>query len=169
MLVFQIGSEVSLSEIGKKVGIDAKTVNRYIDILEKSFVIFRLSGFSKNLRKEIVKKNKYYFYDTGIRNALISNFNSLDLRNDVGQLWENFLFIERLKRNSYKGSLLNSYFWRTWSKQKIDLVEERDGQLFGYEFKYGEKIPKAPTLWTEAYSNASFEVINKENYLDFLL
>ncbi|HNW83304.1 MAG TPA: ATP-binding protein [bacterium] len=169
MLAFQTGSEVSLSEIGKNIGVDAKTVNRYIDILEKSFVIFRLTGFSRNLRKEIVKKNKYYFYDTGIRNALISNFNPLSIRNDIGQLWENLMFIERLKRNSYKNVLLNSYFWRTWNQQEIDLVEEREGKLFGYEFKYGGKIPQAPALWIENYSEASFEVVNRANYLDFIL
>lgn len=169
MLAFQTGSEVSLSEIAKNIGIDAKTVNRYIDILEKSFVIFRLTGFSRNLRKEIVKKNKYYFYDTGIRNALISNFNPLNIRNDTGELWENFQFIERLKRNSYKNVLFNCYFWRTWNQQEIDLVEEREGNLFGYEFKYGKKTPKAPELWTKNYSDASFEIVNINNYLDFIL
>ena len=169
LLAFQTGSEVSLSDIAKNIGIDAKTVGRYIDILEKSFVIFRLTGFSRNLRKEIVKKNKYYFYDTGIRNALIANFNPLDIRNDAGELWENFLLIERFKRNAYKNEILNSYFWRTWNQQEIDLVEEKEGKLSGYEFKYGKKTPKAPELWTETYSNASYEVINRENYLDFIL
>ncbi|HQJ59665.1 MAG TPA: ATP-binding protein, partial [bacterium] len=162
LLAFQTGSEVSLSEIAKNLGIDGKTVGRYIDILEKSFVIFRLTGFSRNLRKEIVKKNKYYFYDTGIRNALIANFNPLDIRNDAGELWENFVLIERFKRNTYKNEILNSYFWRTWNQQEIDLVEEKGGWLSGYEFKYGKKTPKAPDLWTETYSNASFEVINRE-------
>jgi uncharacterized protein len=169
LLAFQTGSEVSLSEIAKNLGIDAKTVGRYIDILEKSFVILRLTGFSRNLRKEIVKKNKYYFYDTGVRNALISNFNPLNIRNDTGELWENFAFVERIKRNAYKNVLLNSYFWRTWDQQEIDLVEEKEGNLYGYEFKYGKKTPKAPELWTETYNNASFEVINRENYLDFVL
>jgi predicted AAA+ superfamily ATPase len=169
LLAFQTGSEVSLSEIAKNLGIDGKTVGRYIDILEKSFVIFRLTGFSRNLRKEIVKKNKYYFYDTGIRNALIANFNPLDIRNDAGELWENFVLIERFKRNTYKNEILNSYFWRTWNQQEIDLVEEKGGWLSGYEFKYGKKTPKAPDLWTETYSNASFEVINRENYFDFIL
>ena len=169
MLAFQIGSEVSLSEISKNIGIDGKTVGRYIDILEKSFIIFSLSGFSRNLRKEIVKKNKYYFYDNGIRNALISNLNPLDIRNDKGQLWENFLFNERKRRNSYNGILHNSFFWRTWDQKEIDLVEEREGKLFGYEFKFGNKSPKAPDLWTETYPEAEFEVINRNNYLDFIL
>jgi len=169
MLAFQTGSEVSLSEIGKKIGIDGKTVGRYIDILEKSFVIFSLSGFSRNLRKEIVKKNKYYFYDNGIRNALISNLNPLDIRNDKGQLWENFLFNERLRKNSYTGIMHNSFFWRTWDQKEIDLVEEREGKLFGYEFKFGSKTPKAPDLWTETYPEAEFEIINRKNYLDFIL
>lgn len=168
MLAFQTGSEVSLSEIAKSIGIDGKTVGRYIDILEKSFVIFSLSGFSRNLRKEIVKKNKYYFYDNGIRNALISNLNPLDIRNDKGQLWENFLFNERKRRNVYSTILHNSFFWRTWDQKEIDLVEEREGKLFGYEFKFGNKSPKAPDLWTETYPEAEFEVINRKNYLDFI-
>lgn len=169
MLAFQVGSEVSLSEIAKNIGVDGKTVNRYIDILEKSFILFRLQGFSRNLRKEMTKKNKYFFYDTGIRNALISNFNPFNMRNDTGQLWENFLFTERLKKQSYEPLYANNYFWRTWDQQEIDFVEERDGNLFGYEFKYGDKKVKVPKLWTETYPEAKFEVVNKDNYLDFVL
>lgn len=169
MLAFQVGSEVSLSEIAKNIGVDGKTVNRYIDILEKSFILFRLQGFSRNLRKEMTKKNKYFFYDTGIRNALISNFNPFNMRNDTGQLWENFLFTERLKKQSYEPLYANNYFWRTWDQQEIDFVEERDGNLFGYEFKYGDKKVKVPRLWKETYPEAKFEVVNKDNYLDFVL
>jgi len=169
LLAFQIGNEVSLAELAKKLGVDGKTVARYLDILEKSFVIFRLCGFSKNLRKEVVKKNKYYFFDTGIRNALISNFNPLELRNDVGQLWENFLFIERQKRQTYQPLPANNYFWRTWTQQEIDFVEERGGTLSGYEAKFGDKAPPTPSLWLETYPKASYEVINRENYLDFII
>ena len=169
MLSYQIGSEVSLSELGQKLSIDSKTVSRYIDLLEKSFVIFSLSAFSRNLRKEIVKKNKYYFYDLGIRNALIANFNKLELRNDVGQLWENFLIIERIKKQHYTKLYANNYFWRTWSKQEIDWIEERDGNIFAYEFKWSNKQKaKIPSQWLEGYPNSEFIVINNENYLEFI-
>jgi hypothetical protein len=167
-LAFQIGSEVSLTEIAQKIGIDYKTVARYIDLFEKAFVLYNLRGFSRNLRKEITKKSKYYFYDTGIRNAIISNFNSLDIRNDAGILWENFLFMERLKKQAYKDIYTNNYFWRTWDQKEIDLVEEREGKLFGYEFKWGNKPIKAPKEWLNTYSNAEFFVINQDNYLDFI-
>ena len=169
LLAFQIGHEVSLAELGQKVMLDTKTVARYIDLLEKSFVIYNLRGFSRNLRKEITKKSKYYFYDTGIRNALIANFNSLDLRNDTGQLWENFLVIERLKKRSYQKIFANDYFWRTWDQHEIDLVEERDGKLFGYEFKWTESQSKPPKDWLESYPEANYQVINQENYLEFLV
>lgn len=132
LLAFQIGSEVSHSELAQKLGIDTKTVSRYLDILEKGFVVYNLRGFSRSLRNEITKKSKYYFYDVGIRNALIANFNSLSLRNDLGGLWENFLMIERLKKQSYLPIYSNNYFWRTWEKKEIDLIEEREGKLFGY-------------------------------------
>lgn len=168
LLALQIGSEVSLSELGKQLGINYKTVERYIDLLEKSFVIFTLSGFSRNLRKEIRKKSKYFFYDLGIRNALIANFNDLNLRNDNGQLWENFLIIERIKKQSYHSIYANNYFWRTWSQAEIDWVEEREGQLFGYEFKYGKNHAKPPALWHESYPNSQFQLINQINYLEFI-
>ncbi|MFH1454637.1 MAG: ATP-binding protein [Armatimonadota bacterium] len=168
LLAFQIGSEVSLTELGQQLGIDYKTVSRYLDILEKAFVVYNLRGFSRNLRKEIAKKSKYYFYDNGIRNSIIANFNSLELRDDIGKLWENFLFIERIKKQTYKNIYSNNYFWRTWDQKEIDMIEEREGKLFGYEFKWSGKIPKAPKEWLETYSNAEFQVINKENYLDFI-
>ncbi len=168
LLAFQVGSEVSLSEIASHIGRDYKTVARYLDILEKAFVIFNLRGFSRNLRKEVFKKGKYYFYDNGIRNALISNFNELKIRNDIGQLWENFLLMERIKKQSYTGIYANNYFWRTWSKQEIDLVEEREGRLFGYEFKWGGKGRKPPREWRETYENAEYEVISRDNYLAFI-
>lgn len=168
LLSFQVGKEVSLSELGQQVGIDHKTTARYLDLFEESFVIYNVRGFSRNLRSEIVKKSKYYFYDNGIRNAVISNFNGLELRNDTGALWENFLFMERLKKRSYQEIYASSYFWRTWERQEIDLIEEREGKLFGFEFKWNKGKIKPPRQWKEAYPNALFEVITRENYLDFI-
>ena len=170
LIAFQIGQEVSLHEIGNSVNLDSRTVERYLDLLEKAFIVKRVYGFSRNLRKEISKTSRFYFYDNGIRNAIIENFNDLDTRNDIGQLWENYLFMERMKRNEYKNISANIYFWRTWDKKEIDLIEEREGKLFGYEFKWGEKSgAKAPKDWINTYKNASYEVVNKENYLDFIL
>lgn len=168
LLAFQVGNEVSLSELGQGLGIDYKTVARYLDLFEKSFVLFNLRGFSRNLRKEITKKSKYYFYDNGVRNAIISNYNQLDLRDDVGKLWENFLVIERLKKQEYKQIHANNYFWRTWEQKEIDWVEEREGKLFGYEFKLAEKKKTAPKDWLETYPQASYQVISQENYLKFV-
>jgi len=169
LLAFQIGNEVSLSELGKQLGIDAKTIKRYIDLFEKSFIIFNLRGYSRNLRKEITKKSKYFFYDLGLRNAVISNFNSLEIRNDVGMLWENFLIIERIKKRAYKQIYGNPYFWRTWTQKEVDLIEERDGKLFGYEFKWKDKKVKPPKEFLETYKEATFTVINPSNFQDFIL
>ena len=168
LLAFQIGSEVSLSELGKQLGIGGKTVARYLDLFEKSFVIINIRGFSRNLRKEITKKSKYYFLDNGIRNAIIANFNPLEIRDDIGKLWENFLVVERIKKQSYHQIYANNYFWRTWNQKEIDWVEERDGKLFGYEFKWKNKPLKAATAWSENYPDASLEIIDKENYLEFV-
>jgi predicted AAA+ superfamily ATPase len=170
LLAFQVGSEVSLTEIGTQIGVDYKTVQRYLDLLEKSFVIVRLGGFSRNLRNEVTNKAKYYFMDNGIRNALIAQFNGVDKRNDIGQLWENFIFIERLKHRSYNSIYANMYFWRTYDQQEIDLVEEHDGNLFGYEAKWstGKKIVP-PKNWVSGYPDANFETITPENYQNFIL
>ena len=168
LVAFQVGSEVSLSELSSQLGIDAKTVARYLDLFEKSFVLYNLRGFSRNLRKEVTKKSKYYFYDNGIRNAIISNFNDISIRNDVGALWENFLVVERLKKAGYHSIYANRYFWRTWDQQEVDFVEEREGKLFGYEFTWGERTKKIPREWLATYPNASYEVINKGNYLPFI-
>lgn len=168
LLAFQIGNEVSLSELSGQLDINYKTVARYLDLLEKSFVVYQLRGFSRNLRKEITKKSKYYFYDTGIRNAIISNFNGLDLRDDVGPLWKNFIFMERLKKRSYHQISANVYFWRTWDQKEIDLMEEREGKLFGYEIKWKEKKTKYRAAWLEAYPEAEYEIITSENYLEFV-
>jgi predicted AAA+ superfamily ATPase len=170
LLAFQVGSEVSLSEIGTKIGVDYKTIQRYLDLLEKAFVIVRLGGFSRNLRNEVTNKAKYYFLDNGIRNSLIAQFNGISQRNDIGQLWENFIFIERLKRRAYQSMYANMYFWRTYSQQEIDLVEDRDGKLHGYEMKWSaSKLPNAPQQWTEAYPDSSYEIITPDTYQKFLI
>jgi uncharacterized protein len=168
LLAFQVGSEASTLELGKNLGLDSKTVAKYLDLLEKAFVIFRLDGFSRNLRKEINKMSKYYFYDLGIRNAIISNFNGLSDRNDIGQLWENFLMAERMKANSYKKIAVNYYFWRTYDQKEIDLIEERAGNLYGYEFKWKKEKNIQPQMWLETYKNATYEIINDGNYLEFV-
>lgn len=168
LIAFQVGNEVSLTELATQLAIDYKTVARYLDLFEKSFVIYNVRGFSRNLRKEMTKKSKYYYYDNGMRNTIISNFNSLDLRNDIGALWENFIFMERLKKRSYKDIFANCYFWRTWDQKEIDLVEEREGKLYGYEIKWSAKKVKPPQDWLRSYENASYKVITKDNYLDFI-
>jgi predicted AAA+ superfamily ATPase len=168
LLAFQVGSQVSTQEVGNTVGIDKNTVARYLDLLEKSFVLYRLDGFSRNLRKEVSKMSKYYFYDLGIRNALISNFNEIAMRNDVGQLWENFLVMERIKHLSYSGQAPNCYFWRTYDRKELDWVEESGGRLRGYEFKWKPAAVAPPRGWLETYAEADFQVVHPENYLDFV-
>lgn len=169
LLAFQIGSEVSANELSKNLSLDIKTIQYYIDLLEKSYVIFSLNAYSTNPRKEISKSSKYYFYDLGIRNSLINNFNLLDQRNDIGSLWENFLIIERIKRDSYLKNYKNYYFWRTYTQKEIDFVEEFSGKINGYEFKWNNSNSQSPNLWKESYPDASYSEINKENYLDFIL
>ena len=170
LLSFQIGNEVSFSELATALGADVKTIQRYLDLLEKAFVIVKSSGFSRNLRNEIINKNKYYFLDNGIRNALIAQFNSLDQRNDIGALWENFLFTERLKYRTYRAIYSNYYFWRTYEGQEIDLVEEREGKIFGFEFKWSNvKVRKPPKNWKITYPGSEFQIIDRDNYQDFIL
>lgn len=169
MLAFQIGQEVSLNELGNNLGLAKQSVERYINLLEKSFIVKKVGGFSRNLRKEVIKTNRYYFWDNGIRNALINNYNPLNQRNDQGMLWENFLFMERLKTKEYKRIHSNDYFWRTYDQQEIDLVEEREGKLFGFEFKFSPKKAKAPKAWEKAYPEAEFSVISRDNFLKFLI
>lgn len=169
LLAFQLGSEVSVNELATKLGVDAKTTQRYLDLLEKTFVVLRLGGFSRNLRNEITSKAKYYFFDNGIRNALIAQFNAPAQRNDMGALWENFVFMERLKRRAYHPLYANAFFWRTYDQQEIDLVEEHDGNLFGYEFKWSpSKSSVPPKHWTGGYPNATYQIITPENYLEFV-
>jgi len=170
LLAFQLGSEVSLNELGTTLSVDVKTARNYLDLLEKAFVIFRLGGFSRNLRKEVTQKAKYYFYDNGLRNAVIAQFNKLDQRDDVGPLWENFMVIERRKFLAYLPEYANLYFWRTYDQQEIDLVEERGGGLLGYEFKWSpKKTVSPPRDWLKTYSNAGFSVISPDNYQELIL
>lgn len=169
LLAFQVGSEVSVHELSQKVGLDVKTVDRYIDLLEKSFVVYKLKPFSKNLRNEIAKKSKYYFYDNGIRNAVIKQYNPLDLRNDHGQLWENFLMSERLKKIHYERMYSNRFFWRTYQQKEIDYIEEIEGKLFAYEFKFQKKKSKTPKEFIEAYNPVECKTIHRDNYFDFVL
>ena len=169
LIAFQVGSEVSLNELATHVKLDVKTVGRYLDILEKAFVIVRLGGFSRNLRNEVTSKAKYYFLDNGIRNAVIGQYNLLDSRNDIGALWENFIVAERLKKRSYTGIYGNIYFWRTYDGKEIDYVEERDGGLFGFECKWTmKKKDKPPKKWLESYPDATFELVTPDNYIEFV-
>jgi len=147
---------------------DKKTVWRYLDLLEKVFVLYNLPSYHINQRKAISKKSKYYFWDNGIRNAIINNFNPLDTRNDIGQLWENFLVSERLKKQSYVPIYSNNHFWRTWEKKEIDWVEMRDGKLFGFEFKWKDKKSKNKHAWLKSAQNTNFSLVNQDNYLNFV-
>jgi len=169
LLAFQVGSEVSILELSRTLGINRETVENYIYLLEKSFVLFRLSGFSRNLRKEISKHDKFYFFDNGIRNVLINNLNDLNLRNDIGQLWENFIISERIKYLNYNRISMSSFFWRTYTGAELDYIEEGKGKLTGFEIKYSKIKKKPPSSWTENYPNAEFQSICKTNYQDFLI
>jgi hypothetical protein len=168
-LALQLGSEVRYSEVARTIGADADTVERYIDLLEKSFVVFRLSSFSRNQRTEIKKGRKIYFYDNGIRNAIIKNFAPLALRNDVGALWENFLLAERLKHNVYSGAFYNAYFWRTVEQQEVDYLEESNGQIHAYEFKWNpQKANRFPKTFLEAYPGSSSSFVHADNFENFV-
>jgi len=169
LLALQVGSEVSFSELASTLEIDKNTVKKYVDLLQKTFIIFKLSALSRNSRKEIAKKVKIYFTDVGIRNALINNFNDMDLRSDKGALWENYLMSERIKFNSYTRNFVNSYFWRSYDQKELDLVEEENGKLFGYEFKWGSGGSRVYKLFNELYPGSSIKVVNRENYSDFVV
>lgn len=170
LLAWQIGWLVSYSELATKVWLNQKTVERYLDLLEKSFIIKRVWGYSRNMRKEITQKAKYYFYDTGIRNAVISMWNPLELRQDVGQLWENWIWMERYKKRQYTHISWETYFWRTHDGQEVDIVEDRAGVLHGYECKWspskGKQVPKD---WNKAGDSVSYEIIHRENWGEFVL
>lgn len=168
-LALQIGSEVSYNELSRTVGVDKATIESYIDLLEKCFVVFRLPAYSSNLRSEIKRGRKIYFYDNGIRNALLSNFAPLELRDDVGMLWENMMVSERIKRNSYSRSYAQMYFWRTQQQQEVDLIEEQDGRLTAFEFKWNtKKKAKLPKTFIDNYPNTDFKVISPDNYVEFV-
>lgn len=168
LLAFQIGKEVSYSELGGALSMSKNTVERYLELLEKAFVLQKLSGFSRNLRNEIKKNSRYYFLDNGVRNALINNFNPLEQRNDAGELWENYLVLERMKKQEYLNVAANNYFWRTHTQQEIDFVEEREGRLFAYEIKWRKTKSSPPALWRKTYLDSSFASVHRENYLDFI-
>ena len=170
-LAFQVGSEVSYNELAQTIGSDNKTVERYVDLLEKCFVIFRLNGLTRNLRNELKKAKKIYFYDNGVRNAVIQQFAPLSIRNDVGQLWENFFISERIKRNHYTGHYCNTYFWRTKAQQEIDYIEECDGSMTAFEMKWNPNKGKTafPNSFLDAYTINETVVVTPDNYLDWLL
>lgn len=167
-LAFQVGNEVSINEVARTARTDAKTAAKYIDLLEKMFIIKKVRGFSRNLRNEISKKPKYYFLDNGVRNAVISQFNLLDTRNDIGALWENFVFMELLKKTGIEETLDNYYFWRTHTGQEIDIIKESNGALLAIECKWSKDITTLPSLWRKTYPDALFQVVHRENYLDVL-
>jgi predicted AAA+ superfamily ATPase len=169
LVAYQLGKEVSMQELANQLQISKNTVYNYLDLLSKVFIIFKIDGFSRNLRKEIVKSSRWYFYDNGIRNTIINNFNRIDFRNDVGGLWENYLASERIKKQQYQKIKTNNYFWRTYDQQELDWLEEIGDNLAGFEFKWSEtKKPKVPTAFAKAYLEATYEVINRGNYLEFI-
>lgn len=168
-LAFQIGNEVSNNELGKIVGLDNETVERYISLLEKAFIVFTLPALSRNLRNELKKSRKVYFYDLGLRNSIIKNYNPISLRNDVGQIWENWLIVERRKHKSYQAITTNDYFWRTHAQQEIDFIEEYGGSLHAYEFKWNPKRKiRFTKTFTNAYPDHELMGVNSENYLPFI-
>ena len=164
LLALQIGKEVSVAELAQNISLNQKTVNSYLDLLEKMFVIFNLRGFSRNLRKEISKSSKYYFYDTGLRNALIRNFNELSVRLDAGDLFENWFVAEKIKLANNKKLYANFYFWRTYEHEEIDLIEEREGKLHAWECKWSAKKAKKPKDWAVSYPDSDFTIVDAENY-----
>ncbi len=171
LIAFQLGSQVSYNELSRSSGLDNETVERYIYLLEKAFIIFRLNSFSRNLRTELKKSKKIYFYDNGIRNAVINNFNAVEQRSDVGALWENFLISERIKYNNYNAVYANRFFWRTQAQQEIDYIEEREGQLFAYEFKWNTSKAGKKAIsktFTTAYPESKTEVITPLNFTNFV-
>ncbi len=168
LLALQVGKEVSCAELGQKLGMSKNTVDRYLDLLERVFVIHRLTGFSRNLRKEITKNNRCFFYDNGIRNALINNFNGLHIRDDIGMLWENYIITERRKLHENRLEPRNMYFWRTYDQKEVDLIEESGGRLSAFEIKWSRKKSKVCRLWEETYPGSSVRTINSENYLSFI-
>ena len=169
LLAYQLGNEVSLEELGKQLGLSKNTVERYLDLLSKVFVIYKRSGYSKNLRKEIVKSHRWYFFDNGIRNAIINNYSPIAVRQDIGQLWENYVLSERMKHNEYTNNNVNSFFWRTYDQQEIDVIEEKNGSINAFEIKWKQDKIKTPVAFKKAYPDAEFALINQNNYLDWIV
>lgn len=170
LIAYQIGSEVSYTELGKQLGMSKNTVERYLDLLSKVYIVHSVGAWSRNLRKEIVKGKRWYFYDNGIRNALIGDMKPIENRNDIGILWENYIIGERIKYQEYTKMLVYNYFWRTYDQQEIDWIEDRGGKLHAYEFKWSpKKKAKLPNIFKETYPNTEFEIINKENFLDWII
>ena len=169
-LAFQVGNQVSYNELGRLTGIDKETVERYIILLERAFIVFRLGSLSRNLRKELKKSRKIYFYDNGLRNAVIKQYSPIELRNDIGALWENFLISERMKYLQYNQILTNQYFWRTHDQQEIDYIEERDGKMYAFEFKWNKNSKKKfPKIFSKSYPNNETKLITRDNYLEFIV
>jgi len=168
MIALQMGSEVSYEELGRKLGMSKNTVEKYLDLLSKTFIIYRLGAYSRNLRKEVTKAGKWYFYDNGIRNALIGAYQSLTLRHDVGALWESYLIGERIKKNLNQNGDKSFYFWRTYDGQEIDLLEVLGDKISAFEFKWGDKMPNAPCAFSTAYPQAIYHVVNRDNYGEFI-
>ena len=168
LVAFHAGSELSYDELGKQLGMSKNTVEKYLDLLSKVFVVFRLGAFSGNLRKEVVKAGKWFFCDNGIRNAIIGNFSPVAIRNDIGALWENYIISERAKKNYNEGLGKDFFFWRTYDKKEIDFIEKSPGELNAVEIKWGDKKPAIPPIFKEAYPEVKYYVVNKENYLEFI-
>ena len=169
LIAYQISGEVSTNELATQLGISRATIENYLDLLSKVFIIYRLPAYSTNQRKEVSKSSKWYFFDNGIRNAIINNFSAPALRNDMGSLWENYLLAERIKRNSYLKENAQQYFWRNYNQQEVDLIEMKDGKLQAFEFKYSpQKKVKIPAAFATAYPEASFESISRDNYLEWI-
>jgi uncharacterized protein len=169
IIAFRTGSEISLESIGRELQISKNTVEKYLDLFSKVFIIYSVSGFSRNRDNEITKMKKWYFVDNGIRNAIINSFNPINMRDDVGKLWENYLNTERRKAIDYKEDFVLDYFWRTHTRQEIERIEEKNEQIQAFEYKWGKAKAKIPTEFARSYPNASFEIINQENYLDYIL
>ena len=169
LIAFQCGAEVSYNELAGQLGISKNTVESYLDLLSKVFIVYKLGAYSSNLRKEVTKSSKWYFYDNGIRNAVLNDFRFLALRNDKGPLWENYLLAERIKKNAYEGKNVQYYFWRNYNQQEIDLIEVENGALAAFEFKYSPgKQVRIPRAFASAYPDVDFQVISTDNYLDFI-
>lgn len=168
LIAFQIGNDISYNEMANRLNVNIRTVQRYLNILEQMYIIFSLQGFSRNLRNEYTKTPRYFFWDNGIRNIVISNLNNLNSRDDIGKLWENFCISERMKLLNYKNILFNSFFWRTYDQKEIDYIEEREGLLYAFEMKWKDQKVKHPLRFLETYKSSHFICVNNENYLDFI-